>query len=167
MEGVGQHVMKNESRRADRGVSIGEMQFDPGIQILLAETRQIVQRLQDDLALQGSRVGDGWPGGRVLIHEGDGLQCVDPKSFAVEEMKHLCTYAGKAEAGNFFRIVAGGDCGQVIEQKSEARVSPAVEFANTGEGEQDKSPLRSLSVINQANSVSSQPQRSARAGKSN
>jgi len=56
-------------------------------------------------------------------------------------MNHLRAYGGKAEARNFFRIVAGGDCGQVVEQESEARVGPVVEFADTGEGEQGKSPL--------------------------
>jgi hypothetical protein len=37
MKGVGQDVMKDERRRADRGVSIREMQFYPSIQVLLAE----------------------------------------------------------------------------------------------------------------------------------
>jgi hypothetical protein len=37
MEGVGQDVMKDERRRADRGVSIRKMQFYPGIQVLLTE----------------------------------------------------------------------------------------------------------------------------------
>ena len=72
---------------------------------------------------------------------------MDPKSFAVEDMNHLCAYGGKAEAGNLFRIVAGGDCGQVVEQKSEARVGPVVKFVNTGEREQGKSPLCSHSAL--------------------
>jgi hypothetical protein len=71
---------------------------------------------------------------------------VDPKSFAVEDMNDLCSYGGKAEAGNFFRIAAGGECGQMVEQESEACVGPVVEFANTGEGEQGKTPLNSQSV---------------------
>ena len=72
---------------------------------------------------------------------------MDPKSFAVEDMNHLCACGGKAEAGNFSAIVAGGDCGQVVEQESEARVGPIVEFANTGEREQGKSPLSSGSAL--------------------
>jgi hypothetical protein len=71
---------------------------------------------------------------------------LDPKSFAVEDMNNLCVYGGKPEAGNFFRIVAGGNCGQVVEQESEACVGPVVEFANTGEGEQGNSPLSFDSV---------------------
>jgi len=35
------------------------------------------------------------------------------------------------------------DCGQTVEQESEARVGSIVEFANTGVGEQGKSPLSS------------------------
>jgi hypothetical protein len=97
--------------------------------------------------LQDSCVGDGWPVGGVLVLEGNRLQRVDPKSFAVEDMNHLCARGGKAEAGNFSRIVAGGDCGQVVEQESEARVGPVVEFANTGQGEQGKSPLSSDSAL--------------------
>jgi hypothetical protein len=72
---------------------------------------------------------------------------VDPKSFAVEDMNYLCACGGKTEAGNFSRIVAGGDCGQVVEQESEARVGPVIEFANTGEREQGKSPLSSRSAL--------------------
>jgi hypothetical protein len=57
-------------------------------------------------------------------------------------MKHLRAYGGKAEAGNFFRIAAGGNCGQVVEQEGEARVGPIVKFANAGKGEQGKSPFK-------------------------
>jgi hypothetical protein len=142
MEGVGQDVMKDEHRRADRGVSIREMQFYPGIQVLLAEVRQIIQCLPSDLALQDSCVGDGWPAGGVLVLEGKRLQRVDPKSFAVEDMNHLCACGGKPEAGNFSRIVAGGECRQVVEQESEARVGPVVEFANTSKREQGKPPFQ-------------------------
>jgi hypothetical protein len=55
----------------------------------------------------------------------------------------------------------------MIEQESEARVGPAVEFANTGKGEQGKSPLSSQSVYKPSKQRISQTQRSARAGKSN
>jgi hypothetical protein len=37
VEGVGQDVMKDERRRADRAASIREMQFYPGVQVFLAE----------------------------------------------------------------------------------------------------------------------------------
>ena len=97
--------------------------------------------------LQDSCVGDGWPSGRILVREGKRLQRLDPKSFAVEDMHHLCAHGGKAETGNVFRIAGGGDGGQVVEQESEALVGPAVEFANTGEGEQGKSPLRTAQSI--------------------
>jgi hypothetical protein len=55
-------------------------------------------------------------------------------------MNHLRACSGKTEAGNFSLIVAGRDCGQVVEQESEARVGPVVEFANTGGREQGKPP---------------------------
>ena len=66
---------------------------------------------------------------------------MDPKSFAVEDMNHLCANGGEAEAGDFFRKVARGDGGQVVEQESEARVGPAVKFADTSQCEQGNTPL--------------------------
>jgi hypothetical protein len=59
-------------------------------------------------------------------------------------MNHLRTDGGKAEAGNFFTVLGGGDRGEVVEEQSEARMGPVVEFANTGEREQSNSPLSEL-----------------------
>jgi hypothetical protein len=61
------------------------------------------------------------------------LECADPKAFAVEHVDYLFSERGEAEARQILRVSICGDCGQVIEDESEAGVSPAMEFADAVE----------------------------------
>ena len=60
---------------------------------------------------------------------------MDPKSFAVKDMNRLFTQCAEAEAGQLLHIIACGNCGQVIQDKVEAGVGPAMEFPNAVKGE--------------------------------
>jgi len=147
MESVSQDVMEDERGRTDRDVSIGKMQLRGGIEILLAKARQIIQCSHADFALEASGVGDGGPIGRGLVNKRDRLERVDPKPLAVEDMNHLRMDGGKAKAGNFFCVRIVGNCGEVVEQRSEARMGPFVEFADTGDREHSNSPLMEIERI--------------------
>lgn len=135
MEGMGQHVVEDQCRSAEGGVSIGEMQFRICIELLIGQARQVRLSLSVDLLLEESGIRDGRIFGRVAIGIPESLQRVNPKSFAVEDMNHLFLQRREAEARQCLPIIARRDCGQVVEYKIEAGVGPAMEFPNAIESE--------------------------------
>jgi hypothetical protein len=137
VERMGQNMMEDERRSADGVVSIGEMKFRIGIELLIRQAGQIYPGLPADLLLQESGSSNIGAFGAVAVDVLEPLQRVNPKSFAVEDVNHLFLQRGEPEAGQFFLIIARGDCGQVVEQEIEAGVGPAVEFLNAIEGEQE------------------------------
>ena len=71
---------------------------------------------------------------------------MNPKPFTVENMNCLFTQRAEAEAGYFPRIVVYGNDGEMIQNQIEAGVCPAMEFANTVDGEQLISPYRLTTI---------------------
>jgi hypothetical protein len=137
MERMGQDMMEDERRSADGAVSIGEMKFRIGIELLICQARQIGLSPPADLLLQESGIRDTGTFGGAAIDVAESLQRVNPKSFAVEDVNHLFLQRREPETGQFLHIIASVDSGQVIEQEIEAGVGPAVKFLNAIEGEHE------------------------------
>jgi hypothetical protein len=134
VKGMGQDMMKDERRSTVSDVPIGEMKFCLSVEPFIGQVRQIGVGPLTYLLLQESRIGDGGAFLRVPVDVRKTLKRVDPKSFAVEDMNSLFAERAKAEVGQFFHIVTCGDCGQVLQDKIEAGVGPAMEFPNAVEG---------------------------------
>jgi hypothetical protein len=135
MKSVGQHMVKDKRRSTDRDVSIGEMKFRIGIELLIRQFRQISVGLSAHFLLQEPRIGQTGTFPGVSVNVPQALKRVDPESFAVEDMNGLFTQRGEAETGQFLPIITCGDCGQVVQDKIEAGVGPAMEFSNAVKSE--------------------------------
>jgi hypothetical protein len=135
MKRMGQDMMKDERRSADGDVPIREMKFRIRVELLIRHVRQICLGQPADFLLQESRIGDGRTFLSTPVDVREALERVNPKSFAVENVNHLFTQRVKAEVGQFLHIIACGDCGQMIQDKIQAGMGPAMEFPNTIEGE--------------------------------
>lgn len=65
---------------------------------------------------------------------------MNPEGFTVEDMKDLCTKRWKPKARKLFRIIPFGNRREMIEHKSEAGMSPAMQLTDADESEQEKPP---------------------------
>lgn len=98
VESVGEDVMEDERRSADSCVSVGEMKFGGGIELVLGEGGEIGKRLAHGSMLQITDIGDGGPVGGIFVGVCQRAEGVDPEGFAVEDVQHLGSEAGGAEA---------------------------------------------------------------------
>ena len=96
--------------------------------------------------LQAPGIRNRRPVGGVLILEVSCLEGVDPESFAVKDMNDLRAKRWEPEAWKFFHILFFGNRREVIEQKSEAGIRPAMQLADSGESEQEQPPFGSDSL---------------------
>ena len=96
--------------------------------------------------LQAPGIGDGRPVGGILILVLGCLEGVDPESFAVKDMHHLCAKRWETEAWKFFHVLLFGERREVIEHKSEAGIRPAMQLADSDESEQEQPPFGSDSL---------------------
>ena len=131
MKGMGQHVMQHQRRGAHGDVAIGKMKFGIGVELLIGQGREVGVRPLADLLLQDPGIGYGGAFFRIPIDVRLPLEGTDPESFAVEDVDHLFAQSAEAEAGHLLPIVAGGDCGEVVEHEIEAGVGPTMQLANT------------------------------------
>jgi hypothetical protein len=60
---------------------------------------------------------------------------MNPEFFAVEDVNRLFTQGAEAEIWQYLHIIDCWDCGQMVQDKVKAGVSPAMEFPNAVEGE--------------------------------
>ena len=65
----------------------------------------------------------------------------EPECFAVEDMNYLCAERWESEARKFFRIITFGHRQEMIDHKSQAGMSPAVQLTDPDESEQGRVSL--------------------------
>src|SRR4051794_20814695 len=139
MKRMGQDMMNYERRSAHGDVPVWEMQFGFRIEIMIRQVRQIDLGLPADFLLQKPCISHGRTFLSHPIHVPDALERSDPKSLAVEDVNHLFTQRVETKARQFLRVVARRNCGQVVQDKIQGGVGPAMEFPHTVEVEHDHS----------------------------
>jgi hypothetical protein len=100
--------------------------------------------LIDDRLLQPNRIRNGRKISGIAIDVLEALECADPKALAVEDVNYLFLERRESEARQFLRINVCRDCGQAVENESEAGVSPAMEFADAVERKHVSSSINEL-----------------------
>ena len=135
MERMREDVMEDERGRADDGVSIGKMKVCIGDELEISQARKVFQCLAFDFLLQPPGIGDSRKLGGVMVGIGQSTKCVNPESFAIEDVNHLLADGRKAVTRHFGCIIARREHAQVVQDPRQAGVGPLVEFPNAVEGE--------------------------------
>jgi len=141
MEGVGEDVMEDECRSADSRVTVGEVKFGVRVQLLVGESGQVLVCAPNDCLLERNSIRNPREVGGDAIDVTEPLQCMDPETFAIEDVDHLPVERAEAEAGQFRFIRIGRNCGEVIENDSDSSVRPIVKFANAIDCEHGSLPI--------------------------
>jgi len=140
MKGVGEDVMKNKGRSANGVVSVRKIELCLGVQLLLSQPSEILERSISGFPLKTNGVSDGrkfrWLGIDVIAS----LKDADPEAFAIEDVNHLLLYGIEPEAGKFSCVGVRWESRYMPEQESEAGVRPIVQFANAVDGEHPSLP---------------------------
>ena len=135
MEGVGQDMMQNQCGCADRNISIWEMKFRIGVDLLIRKGGQIRVRSRGDLLQQATRICDRRKLIRRPVDVPRALERLDPEPFAITNVNHLVAQRGKSEVRKFFRIIARGDCGHMVQHHIQAGMGPVMKLSNAFDSE--------------------------------
>jgi len=134
MKGMRQDMVKDERRRADEDVPIGEMKLRIGIELLVGQGRQIGVGRPADFFLQKPHIGEHRAVLNGPVDIPQPLERVYPKPFAVAYVNRLVTQAW----GSRSRIPPSRNRwrhgGEVIQNQIEAGVCPAMKCAKYRRG---------------------------------
>ena len=89
MECMGQDMVQNQRRCANRNISIREMKFSIGVNLVIRKGRQIRVCSCGDLLLQATRIGNGRKLIRRPVDVSRALERLDPEPFAIKNVNYL------------------------------------------------------------------------------